>query len=314
MGDVEGSDANVMVGEVNENGAMTLERFFTVGEVVEFWEGAFVRGYRQAPGAPAIVKRVEGKGFYSIKMVGSMRGKFRVVGWKNLFTEGSFTKNVCRTDSKRVRGQARLKEIAEAEAEGRFAVELRKAKDELAKAAKINRVNVTQAENLLKAQEKEARNKEKDLSARHKRQLEEMQADLAERQESESQEREEISRQRRQKGREVVRHLEKTHTDLSEVLTENEVLVKAVIRGTASLEALQKEGLGWQGKYTDQQDKNKEREKLLTFLERSLVEKTRQIAVLNKQCESLGNKVKERDKEISTHAELSRKVIYLVYS
>jgi uncharacterized protein with von Willebrand factor type A (vWA) domain len=141
-----------------------------------------------------------------------------------------------------------------------------------------------------------------------------MQEDLAKRQESKSQEREEISRQRRQKRREVVRHLEKTHTDLSEVLAEKEVLVKAVIRGTASLEALQKEGLGWQGKYTDQQDKNKEREKLLTFLERSVVEKTRQIAVLNKQCESLRNKVKERDKEISTHAELSREVSFLVFS
>ena len=262
-----------------------------------------------------MVKRVEGNGFYSIKMVGSMRGKFRVVGWKNLFTEGSFTKNVCRTDSKRVRGQARLKEIAEAETEARFAGEIRKAKDELAKAAKINRDdNVTQGGNLLKAQEKEARNKEKDLSARHKRQLEEMAEDLAKRQESESQEREEISRQGRQKRREVVRNLEKTHTDLSEVLAEKEVLVKAVIRGTASLEALQKEGLGWQGKCTDQQDKNKEREKLLTFLERSVAEKTRQIAVLNKQCESLANKLKERDKEISTHAELSREVSYLVFS
>ena len=129
-----------------------------------------------------------------------------------------------------------------------------------------------------------------------------MQEDLAKRQESASQEREEISRQRRKKSREVVRHLEKTHTDLSEVLAEKEVLVKAVIRGTASLEALQKEGLGWQGKYTDQQDKNKEREKLLTFLERSLVEKTRQIAVLNKQCESLGNKVKEGEGQRDKHA------------
>ena len=108
--------------------------------------------------------------------------------------------------------------------------------------------------------------------------------------------------------------MEKTHTDLSEVLAEKEVLVKAVIRGTASLEALQKEGLGWQGKYTDQQDKNKEREKLLTFLERSVIEKTRQIVVINKQCESLGNKVIVRDKEISTHAELSREVSFLILS
>ena len=58
-GDVEGSDANVMVGEVNENGAMTLERFFTVGEVVEFWEGAYVSGKRSDSGEPAFVKRVE---------------------------------------------------------------------------------------------------------------------------------------------------------------------------------------------------------------------------------------------------------------
>ncbi len=29
------------------------ERFFTVGEVVKLWEGAFVRGYRQAPAVPA---------------------------------------------------------------------------------------------------------------------------------------------------------------------------------------------------------------------------------------------------------------------
>ncbi len=59
MGDVEGSDANVMVGEGNENGAMTCERFFTVGEVVEFWEGAYVSGKRSDSGEPAFVKRVE---------------------------------------------------------------------------------------------------------------------------------------------------------------------------------------------------------------------------------------------------------------
>jgi hypothetical protein len=110
---------------------------WTVGEVVELWEGAFVRGYRQAPGVPAFVKRVEGNGLYSIKMVGSNRGKFRVVGWKNLFKEGSFTKNVCRTDSVRVRSESRLKEKANVEAEARFGVELRQTKRELAIAEKI---------------------------------------------------------------------------------------------------------------------------------------------------------------------------------
>ena len=56
MGDVEGPDANVMVGEGNENGAMACERFFTVGEVVEFWEGAYVSGKRSDSGEPAIWK------------------------------------------------------------------------------------------------------------------------------------------------------------------------------------------------------------------------------------------------------------------
>ncbi len=48
------------------------------------------------------VKRAEGNGLYSIKMVGSNRGKVRVVGWKNLFREESFNEHVCRTDSGRV--------------------------------------------------------------------------------------------------------------------------------------------------------------------------------------------------------------------
>jgi hypothetical protein len=51
-----------------------------VGEVVEYWEGAFVRGARLGSGEPAFVKRVEGNGLYSIKMVGASRGKFRICG------------------------------------------------------------------------------------------------------------------------------------------------------------------------------------------------------------------------------------------
>ncbi len=81
---------------------------------LELWEGAFVRGYRQAPGVPAFVKRVEGNGLYSIKMVGSNRGKFRVGEWKNLFKEGSFTKIVSGTDSVRIRVESRPKEKAQA--------------------------------------------------------------------------------------------------------------------------------------------------------------------------------------------------------
>jgi hypothetical protein len=133
-----GAEIGTQGGEMDDDES-GRERFFTVGEVVELWEGAFVRGYRQAPGVPAFVKRVEGNGLYSIKMVGSNRGKFRVVGWKNLFKEGSFTKNVCRTDSVRVRVESRLKEKAQAEAEARFGDELRQTKRELARSEKTQK-------------------------------------------------------------------------------------------------------------------------------------------------------------------------------
>ncbi len=80
MGDSGGGDELAMVGGEMDDNESERERVFTVGEVVEFWEGAFIPGYRyrQAPDAPAFVKRVEGNGLYAIKMVGSNRGKFRV--------------------------------------------------------------------------------------------------------------------------------------------------------------------------------------------------------------------------------------------
>ncbi len=78
---------------------------------------SFVRGERLRSGEPAFVKRVEGNGLYAIKMVGSSRGKFRIFGWKSLFKDGSFNKNVARRDGARVRGDARLREMAKEEAE-----------------------------------------------------------------------------------------------------------------------------------------------------------------------------------------------------
>jgi hypothetical protein len=241
-------------------------------------------------------------------MVGSNRGKFRVVGWQNLFREGSFQKNVCRTDSGRVRGQARLKEIAEAEAEVRFRGELRKTKFALARAEKTQKDIAVQGVNSLKEQEREARKMEKDLTATHKRQLDEMRGDLERRQEADSQERNDLYRQGRLKSREVVRNLEKTNIELSDVMAKKAELEKAVKRVTSTSQTMQKDGLGWQEKYTNQQDKVKDREDLLTFLERSVVETTRQIAALHKKCGGLEQKLEVRDKEISTHAALSRQV------
>jgi hypothetical protein len=98
----------------------------------------------------------------------------------------------------------------------------------------------TQGEKSVKRiQEREARKMEKDLTARHKRQLDEMRGgDLERRQEADSQERDELHRQERLKTREAVRHLEKKHTDLSGAMAENEELVKAVKRWTATTETL----------------------------------------------------------------------------
>ena len=117
-----------------------------------------------------------------------------------------------------------------------------------------------------------------------------------------------FDRQGRVKTRQVLRKLDKTHTDLSDAMAEKEQLMKTVRRGAATLEAVQKEGLGWQGKFTDQQDKMKDGEKLLTCLKRSVVEKQRQIAALQRKSEDLAHKLLERDEEISTHAALCSEV------
>ncbi len=83
-------------------------------------KGRMSGGGRLGSGEPAFVKRVEGNGVYPIKMVGALRGKFRIVGWKSLFNDGSFNKNVARGDGARVRGKARLEERARLEAEAKL--------------------------------------------------------------------------------------------------------------------------------------------------------------------------------------------------
>ena len=51
------------------------ERVFRVGDLVEFWAGPVVRGYRTDSGDPAFVKEIHGLGWYGIKMVGSFGGE-----------------------------------------------------------------------------------------------------------------------------------------------------------------------------------------------------------------------------------------------
>ncbi len=91
---------------------------------------------RLGSGEPDFMKRVEGKGVYAIKMLGSSRRKFRIVGWKSLFKDGSFNKNIASGAGPRVRGKARLEERAKEEAEAKFGAELRETKRELHKVGK----------------------------------------------------------------------------------------------------------------------------------------------------------------------------------
>jgi hypothetical protein len=78
-------------------------RFFKVGELVEYWDSALVRGYRTDRGDPAWVKADYGGGEYGMKMVSNTRGKFRRVQWKHLFRDGSFNKLQIRGSGARVR-------------------------------------------------------------------------------------------------------------------------------------------------------------------------------------------------------------------
>jgi hypothetical protein len=163
--------------------------------------------------------------------------------------------------------------------------------------------------------EMEARQAQKNLTATHKRQLEEMQGDLNRRRERNLEERDESYRKSRLKRREVARNLEKIHTDLSTVMSKKEELAKVVKRGMVTLQTARAEGLGWQVKYAEQQDQLKEREAGITFLERfCVVDKNRIIATFRRKGDDLAQKLNERDKEISSHGELWRQVcLYYVY-
>ncbi len=70
-----------------------------------------------------------------------------------------------------------------------------------------------------------------------------MRGDLKQKQDRELIEREAAHRKSRQKSREVIRQLEKTHTDISCAKAEKEVLEKAVKRGTSKLDTARKNGL-----------------------------------------------------------------------
>ena len=160
--------------EDNEYAVDDNERVFRVGDLVEFWAGPVVRGYRTDSGDPAFVKEIHGLGWYGIKMVGSFGGRNRRVFWKNLFKDGSFQKQVGKGGGARVRTKGRMQERANDDAEAKFGAELRLTKRELQKSEMEKTDMEKQAEERLKVQEMKSRKAEKDLTAGHKRQLRKM--------------------------------------------------------------------------------------------------------------------------------------------
>ncbi len=164
--------------EVRGEGDNLLERIFQVGELVEFWEGAFVRGYRTDSGEAAFVKRVEGGGKYAIKMVGSGRGKYRQVNWRQMYKDGSFNKNLAEVKGKRVRSSERMREIEQDKAEAKFERELRQTRQEVGQAENQIRVRDKEADDRIKKHEMVARQAEKDKRNELKRSLDKMEQDM----------------------------------------------------------------------------------------------------------------------------------------
>ena len=111
-----------------EEGNTSEERTFKVGELVEFWEDSFARGYRTEGGEPAWVRADYGGGEYGIKMVINTRGKLRRVHWQRLYTDGSFNKLKLSEKTGRVKSLERMREIEQDKAEAKFAAQIRQTK------------------------------------------------------------------------------------------------------------------------------------------------------------------------------------------
>jgi hypothetical protein len=114
-------------------------------------------------------------------MVGASRGKFRMCGWKSLFKDGSFNKNVARRDGARVRGDARRREMAKEEAEAKFGEELRQTKLQLKQIEKRNKEKEKEREDRQKRDEvvtrtadRQREKSKRERMAKHKRQVEEL--------------------------------------------------------------------------------------------------------------------------------------------
>jgi hypothetical protein len=295
------------------------ERRFKLGELVEFWGGMSVRGYRTDSGEPAWVKADYGGGEYGIKMVGSSRGKFRRVHWAQIYKDGSFNKSQMVKGGARVRTTERLRKIEEGKAEAKFAGKVKEKDQQLKKAETTRQKDQEEADRNVRRLEMKARQSEKDLSACHKRRLKEMGADVEKKRKVVKRVQEELDRVQRSNTRQLERDLQDMEAELGKTKAAKEEQERAVKRGEERLNGLREYGDGWRRKYADQIEKNEPKmEEKIRKLQAEIkerVRKTREVekehTLLEGRSSTLEERLEQETKELQANAELRRQVYLL---
>jgi hypothetical protein len=293
------------------------ERRFKVGDLVEFWEVALVRGYRTDSGDPAWVKADYGKGEYGIKMVTNTRGKLRRVHWKQLYKDGSFNKLKIREGGARGRTTDRIREIEFDKAEAKFSGKLKEQAAELKKAENEIHDMQEQGEMSLRLQEMKSKQAEKDMSIGHKRRLLELRDDQDKKRKTDTKAHAKFEREQRNKTRILERQLKDMGQDISGIKAEREELLRAVKCGKEKLGVVREYGDEWKRKYTDQiQNKEQKMEEQIRELDRDIKDKVKKVkevermrTLLEDRFEILEETLLERDTEFEALAEQRRQVI-----
>ena len=296
-----------------EIGESAEERTFVVGELVGFWEGCSVRGYRTDSGEPAWVREVYGGGCYGIKMVGNTRGKLRRVKWTTLFKDGSFNTKGARVDGARVRGVERLRARALEEAEAKLGVELKQTKRELAQIQKQNKEKDKESEEqekrqeiLTKKAERDRENSERDRSEKFKRQLEELGKDL-------EQDRKEDNRDTRQLIREVRQDLRLKEQELIVERLEVVSLQDKVVKEQRQTERHKTACETWQARHKyELEQKLSDGERVLA-LEGEVKRKTRELFTLGTNLETIRSAHVEEMKQRDLQAQVSPSLLCVHY-
>ena len=303
-----------------ERGQNVEERRFKVGELVEYWAGAWgLRGGRtDGSGEAAWVKADYGGGEYGIQMVGNTRGKLRQVQWRQMYKDGTFNKGRSSETGERVRTKERMREIEEAKAEAKFAGEVKVRDHELKRAEKEKKQMKEQAERC-QMQELKARQAEKDLSVCHKRQLEELRLDHGKRRKTASTSQEELNREQRLQIRDLEKHLKELEETVGRIEGDKDELLKTINRTTDKLHNVRGWGEEWKTKYTEQKEKTGEKleEKIRTLeqkmkgIEKESKQRQKECTLLLARSLSLEDTLNKRERELNEQREIRLQVFFL---